>query len=334
MLLRGLLEVNQGGIMDEIVPSRLCEQSALWNGAAGRAWVESQELLDQVFRPFEDLLVDAVSAESAVRSSPLPSGVRHSVRSSPLPSGMRHSVRSSPLPSGMRHSVRVLDVGCGTGSTTLAVARRLGEEGTCTGVDISEPMVALARARAERERTPPSFVVADAQTHPFERASIDAIISRFGVMFFDDSVEAFANLRRAAKDGAHLRFVAWRSAAENPFMTTAERVAAPLLPSLPARRPDEPGQFAFADRDRVHRILSDSGWSAIDVQPIDVACTMPEKELAGYVTRMGPVGRVLQQADDAIRAQVVETVRAALEPYVHGVDVRFVSACWMVSARA
>jgi len=270
------------------------EQNALWNGAAGRAWVESQELLDQILRPFEDLLVDRISAETS----------------------------------------RVLDVGCGTGSTTLAVARRLGQHGCCTGIDISEPMIVAARARAKREDLPLTFVVADAQTHAFERASFDTIVSRFGVMFFDDPVEAFANLRRAAAEGARLWFVAWRSAAENPFMTTAERVAAPLLPNLPARRPDEPGQFAFGDGDRVRRILEASGWSEIEVQPIDVPCTMPEGALTSYVTRFGPVGRVFPELDDRVRAQFIENVRVALVPYVHGSEVRFISACWSVDARA
>jgi SAM-dependent methyltransferase len=277
-----------------IVQPKAGEQTTLWNGSAGRAWVESQELLDQILQPFQDLLVDAISTESPRR---------------------------------------VLDVGCGTGGTTLAIARRLGRHGACTGVDISEPMLAAARARAEGERTPPIFVLADAQTHAFERASFDAITSRFGVMFFNDSVQAFANLRCAAEQGAHLRFLAWRSAAENAFMTTAERVAAPLLPNLPTRRPDEPGQFAFADGDRVRRILKDSGWSEIDVEPIDVPCTMPENELTHYVTRLGPVGRVLQEADPQVRAQLIDDVRAALAPYVHGAEVRFTGACWMVQAR-
>jgi len=271
------------------------EQTALWNGAAGAAWVESQGLIDQLFQPIEDLLVDSVSAETANSG---------------------------------------LDVGCGTGSTTLALARRLGRDGRCTGIDISEPMLALARARAEREGALPSFVLGDAQTHPFERASFDTIISRFGVMFFDDPVRAFANLRRAAKGGAQLVFVAWRSAEENPFMTTAERVAAPLLPNLPSRRPDEPGQFAFGDRARVRRILEDSGWSEIDIQPIDVPSTMPEEALVRYFTRFGPVGRILQGADELTRRRVIEAVRPAFDPYVQGLDVRFVSACWMVRARA
>lgn len=269
-------------------------QTKLWNGPAGRAWVDAQELLDAMFQPMEDLLVEAVSAGAGRR---------------------------------------VLDIGCGTGSTTLAVARRLGAEGRCTGIDISEPMLAAARARAEREGTPADFIRADAQTHAFEPASFDTIISRFGVMFFDDAVRAFTNLRRASKDGAELRFLAWRSPSENPFMTTAERAAAPLLPNLPARRPDGPGQFAFADERRVRRILEESGWAGIDVQPIDVTCTLPEKELVRYLTRLGPVGLMLQEADERTRAQVIETVRAAFEPYVHGAEVRYTAACWSVGAR-
>ena len=212
----------------------------------------------------------------------------------------------------------MLDVGCGTGGTTLAVARLLGTKGRSLGIDISDPMIAAATARAERESVPADFICADAQTYAFEAASFDMIISRFGVMFFEDSVRAFTNLRRAARGGADLRCIAWRSAADNPFMTTAERAAAPLLPSLPARQPDAPGQFAFANALRVHAILEQSGWSAIEIAPIDVACTLPEKALAPYLTRFGPVGRVLDEADDQTRTHVIETVRAAFDPYVHG----------------
>jgi hypothetical protein len=117
-------------------------------------------------------------------------------------------------------------------------------------------------------------------------------------------------------------------------MTTAERAAAPLLPNLPARQPDAPGQFAFANDRRVYTILEESGWAEIDIRPIDVACTLAEKELIPYLTRLGPVGRILQETDDRTRAQVIETVRAAFDPYVHGTEVRFTAACWMVSAQA
>jgi SAM-dependent methyltransferase len=271
------------------------EQATLWNGTSGCAWVDAQELLDLMLKPFEDLLVESVVAASADR---------------------------------------VLDVGCGTGGTTLAAARSLGAKSRCVGVDISEPMIAAARARAERERLPATFIQDDAQTHAFEPASFDAIISRFGVMFFDDFVRAFANLRHAARNGAALQCIAWRDAAENPFMTTAERAAAPLLPNLPARQPNAPGQFAFADRDRVYRILKESDWAEIDIKPIDIACVFPERELVPYVTRFGLVGRALDQAPAQIRSQVIETVRPAFDPYVHGNEVRFIAACWVVSARA
>ncbi len=115
-------------------------------------------------------------------------------------------------------------------------------------------------------------------------------------------MRAFANLRRAARGGAELRVIAWRSPADNPFMTTAERAAAPLLPNMPPRRPDAPGQFAFADAARVRRILEESGWAGIDLQPLDVECVLPESALNDYITRLGPVGMVLQDADEATRA--------------------------------
>ena len=211
-------------------------------------------------------------------------------------------------------SGRALDVGCGTGGTTVAVARKTG---SCVGVDISEPLITAAREYARQEHVLASFILADAQTQDFEPASFDRVISRFGVMFFDNPVGAFANLRRAATIGAELHFVAWRGPAENPFMTAAEHAAAPLLPELPPRRPDAPGPFGLADRDRTLNILKDGGWADIDVQPIDIVCTLPEKELVRYFTRLGPLAPFWPQADDKTRAALIETVRPAFEPYVH-----------------
>ncbi|WP_432258849.1 class I SAM-dependent methyltransferase [Cupriavidus sp. TMH.W2] len=271
------------------------DQAALWNGPSGQAWVEEQAVLDDMLRPLENLLVEAAGKIAA------------------------------------RH---VLDVGCGTGSTTLALAQRIGAQGRCTGIDISEPMLATARARAQRDGSTASFIRADAQDYAFAPASFDMIVSRLGVMFFSDPVLAFANLRQAAAPDATLHCIAWRSAAENPFMTTAERAAAPLLPNLPPRQPGAPGQFAFGDRERVLSILQASGWRDIDIRPIDIACTLPEPALVAYLSRLGPVGLALRNADAGTRVRVVETARAAFETYVHGATVRYTAACWIITARA
>lgn len=266
------------------------EQAKLWNGSAGRAWVDHQPLLDHIFEPFTKLLVASAG-----------------------------------------DSDRVLDVGCGTGGTTLAIARRARE---VIGVDVSEPMLALARERADSEGSSAAFVHADAQAHAFEPASFDLVTSRFGVMFFADSVLAFANLRRAAKDDARLALVAFRSVEENPFMTAAERAAAPLIPNIPPRRTDGPGQFAFADEARVRGIFEASGWGRLSMEKIDVECSFPESALLGYLTRLGPLGLVLQEVEEARRAAILETVRRAFDVFVHrerGRDqVRFTAACWMI----
>ena len=271
------------------------DQKQLWNGPAACAWVDAQDTLDRMFKPFEGVLVDAVSA------------------------------------GGGR---RVIDVGCGTGATTLALARVVGASGLCTGIDVSEPMIAAARARASRAGVRVTFLCGDAQSHAFPPGSADAIVSRFGVMFFDDPIRAFTNLRHAAVEGARMTLIAWRSPSENAFMTAAERAAAPLLPALPPRQPGAPGQFAFADADRVRAILDASRWGAITITPIDVRCVLPEAELLGYVTRFGPVGRVLQDVKEPTRSQVLHAVRAAFEPFVHGDEVRYTAACWMIGAVA
>lgn len=270
-------------------------QAALWNGASGRAWVEEQVLLDRLFAPFRDRLVEAVAA-AAPRA--------------------------------------VLDVGCGAGGTTLAIARQLGADGRVTGIDISEPLLEAARARADAERLRVAFVRADAQDYAFEPAGVDMIVSRFGVMFFDDPTGAFTNLRRAARPGAPLVAIAWRGAADNPFMTAAERAAGPLLADLPPRRPGVPGQFAFADEDRVQAILTSSGWTAVDVSPLDVECRLSAADLLTYATRLGPVGLALRDTDAATRERVLPVVRDAFAPFMVDGECRFTAACWRIGARA
>jgi len=270
-------------------------QAGLWNGGAGHAWVQEQALVDRMFRPIEDMLLEAVAPGQARRA---------------------------------------LDVGCGTGGTTLALARRLGPRARCTGIDISTPMVAAARRRAADAGVEVGFVCADAQRHVFAPGSFDVVVSRFGVMFFDDPVAAFANLRRAVRADGELCFVAWRGPEDNPFMTAAERAASSLLPDLPQRAPDEAGQFGLAREAHVCHILAQAGWERVACTPVDVVCGFPEAELDGYLARMGPVGRALETAGGALRERVLARMRPAFDPWVAAGEVRFTAACWLVSAQA
>jgi SAM-dependent methyltransferase len=272
------------------------DQAAHWNDRAGHAWADLSDALDRLLAPFVPLLLDAAALQ----------------------------------PGG-----RVLDIGCGAGAVTLAAAARVGSEGRAVGVDISAPLIEAATARARKAGLANAeFVRVDAQAHAFESERFDAILSRFGVMFFENPVAAFRNLATAARPDATLACVAWRSADENPFMTTAERAAAPLLPGFPKREEKGPGQFGWADERQVHAILAESGWGGIRIRPIDMLCSLPEQELGTYVTRMGPLGGLFADLDEAMKAEVARRVEAAFRPFVADGVARFTAACWMVTARA
>ena len=118
-------------------------------------------------------------------------------------------------------------------------------------------------------------------------------------------------------------------------ISTAE-AAATLLPEMPQRQLEGPGPgpFALADKARTEGLLRDSGWGAIEIKPLDLVCGFPARDLDQYLTRVGPLGVYLQQADEATRKRVSEGVRAAFDPFVRGADVRFEARCWMLSAEA
>lgn len=262
------------------------EQAAMWNGAGGHGWANARDMVDVVLQPYEDLLVAAALKKPRTK---------------------------------------VLDVGCGTGGTTRAIAAALGDV-PCTGVDISGPQIEVAE-KAPNVR----FVHADAQVHAFE-PEFDLIVSRFGVMFFDDPVAAFANLGTAALPGAELNVVVWRGPEENPFMTTAERAVAPLMPDLPAFDPNGPGPFGLADPDRTRQVLEDSGWTGSDIQQVDLTCTMPEDMLPKYLTMLGPVGRALQGMAESKREEILGTLLRHFDPFVRDGEVRFPTGAWQISA--
>lgn len=227
---------------------------------------------------------------------------------------------------------QLLDIGCGTGASLLAAAAAR-PAAHCTGLDISAPMLALARQRGEAAGLDADFIVADAQRHPLPTAHFDLVQSRLGVMFFEDTETAFANLHRAARPGAGLRLIAWRSAAENPFMTTAERAIGDEL-DLPPRAPGAPGQFAFADGQRVQRLLQAAGWRDVEMVAVNLPCSIARDELPTYVGQLGPLGLALRNLPEDRATSLRNKAVAAFTPFIEGDRVRVDAACWLVRALA
>jgi SAM-dependent methyltransferase len=272
------------------------DQITHWNESSGPNWAELAELLD---RQLSD-----VSARAMAALAP-------------------------------RAGERVLDVGCGCGRSTLDLARAVGPEGRAVGLDVSRPMLSVARARAEAAGLAhASFLEGDAQVYPLLAGGFDALFSSFGVMFFEDPTLAFANLRRALRPGGRLAFVCWRPAAENPVMTRAMAAARHRVPEQPPPVPNAPGPFAFGDAGRVRGILSDAGFS-------DVAMEAHDSEMGGnglddaltLSLRVGPLGSILR-AHPELAPGVREDVRAALASCVRDGIVWQRSATWIVQARS
>lgn len=233
---------------------------------------------------------------------------------------------------------RVLDIGCGTG-TLLAAAVDAGA--SAVGVDISPPMVEAAAARV------PSAVVrvADAQTADLlDVAPFDRVISRFGVMFFDDPTAAFANIRGACTDGARLTFACWRSLAENPTFTLGTSTLVGQMsspPPLPA--PRTPGPMAFTESSYVTEILDAAGWSDVDVSPLDFECVYSsdddgvEERLTSILalsSGRAAAAEVRPRLGEAGWAALLDDIRAELREHVADGRLRHTGACWLVTATA
>lgn len=276
------------------------EQIEAWNGKVGAKWTENQERLDRMLAPFGEAVLAAA---------------------------------------GAKPGEHVLDIGCGCGATTLEVARAVGPSGRVVGVDISEAMTARGRERAKSLGLAAEFMVADASTYAFAPSSFDLFVSRFGVMFFDDPVSAFANIRRGAKPGARLAFVCWRPVSENPWVMVPLQAALAHMPPPPPAPPGAPGPFAFADNTRVASILSDAGFTKIEIAPCNATMTIGSvsgaiEEAVTQSIEIGPVARLIADQPPELRAKVKESMREALLQYHGAGGVGLGGATWIVTARA
>jgi SAM-dependent methyltransferase len=229
----------------------------------------------------------------------------------------------------------VLDVGCGLGPTTVELAKQVGPSGHVVGLDVSAGMIELARQRAAGIANI-EFIAGDAATHQFAAPFADVLFSRFGVMFFGDPDAAFANLRKAIKPGGRVVFACWRRMSENQWMLKPLLAAYEHVPKPPPAEPNEPGPFAFADQERVGKILTGAGFANPRVTPVDLVFDIAggaglEAAVQQSMT-IGATSRVLQDQPDEVRAKVASSIRAALTPYLKGQDVELPGAIWIVEA--
>jgi SAM-dependent methyltransferase len=232
---------------------------------------------------------------------------------------------------------RVLDVGCGCGASTLEFARAIGPAGRVAALDISGPMLAEGKSRAEAAGIANiDWQQADPATAALD--GYDLLASAFGVMFFGDPVGAFAHMRRAANPGARVALVCWRTLAENPWMEVPMNAVADHLPPRPKPLPHAPGMFAFADPERVSDVLTAAGWASPRLEKLDldldIAAGLGLEEAVVQSTQIGAVNSWLRNQPEEIISAAVESLREALAVHGDGASVRLPGAMWLISSAA
>jgi len=230
----------------------------------------------------------------------------------------------------------VLDVGCGHGTSTIEAAERVAPTGRAVGADISAAMLERAHQRVTAAGLDNiELLRADAQIHRFEEASFDAVISRFGTMFFDDTEAAFANLARALRPGGRLVFVCWQDPLKSEWVAVAVGAAVATLGRAPdLGPPSAPGPFALADGDRLTRLLTAGGFRDVTLETVTrpVRIGHNPEDAASYIMSLPQSQQLFAGAPDDAVTEAVKALRSAFAPYAGAHGVVMDSTAWLVSA--
>ena len=258
-------------------------QIEFWNGETGQNWVTHDALMEEMLQPLGESVMSVLAPIAGERA---------------------------------------LDIGCGCGHTSVALATRVGPEGAVTGVDVSAPMLKVAKTLADTagdDAAPTLFLEADAQTHTFHAPHYDVVFSRFGVMFFEDPVAAFTNIRSAMSPAGRLAFCCWQPRAVNPFMTVPAMAALELLPAPPQPPPRTPGPFAFEEADYVDAILQEAGYRNICISPLsqllEFGRGLALTEIVERLVQIGPIAQMIRDAPADLQQPVRDRVSAAIAPF-------------------
>lgn len=279
------------------VPTPNTRGVEFWNSTMGHSWVAQQAVISDVFTSVTSVSLDAAAAKAGEH---------------------------------------VIDIGCGTGDTLLAFARDVGPSGAVLGVDVSVPMLDFAKHRAaEATLSNAAFALADATSYAFEPRWADLVYSRFGVMFFDDPIRAFTNIRSGMKAGGRLVFVCFRTMPESPWFRVPIEAARPHVPPQPPVDPLAPGMFSLASEERQRGILTGAGFRELVLKATDVPIDGKDTEQSmAFITQAGPLPALLENASGEQRILATEAVRNALAANI-GVDGRGLHVgLWLVSALA
>lgn len=275
---------------------RNADQIAYWNGPGGQHWTEQQQRQDLILAPVLDILIDRAK---------------------------------------IKPGERIVDIGCGCGASTFVLAQCTGPSGRVTGVDISSPMLGRARELTPRG-APVEFVLADATVHDFKSVNADLLFSRFGVMFFGDPTASFTNMRKALRPNGRLVFACWRTPRDNPMLMLPLQEAYKHVPKLPEMKPEDPGPFAFADDNRVRKILTDSGFTSIALEradlKLDIATGKGLDAALESALAIGPASRAIDGQPPDLAAAATKSIREALAGQLTGNQVPLGGSIWIVTA--